>query len=247
MTMTIINYLGNKAVQINGYTVSYNEFGPRAGTISAQNNTDKATWAWVVANKQLIINTIVAAQAEAKAEEASRIAATVEFIVGGYEMHHVSVDTRKDLEEQFATIARRFPNDCTPASVKADYEETIGKKEAAAAAEKAKEIATLQNKIETAEKKGRIRATQAEVTSARRAYNNLHNEGGEGFVLAFYTQAKIDEMKARLAELTASTAPTKANIMTRAWEIARAAFAKFGGNVRAFFAQSLKLAWAESR
>jgi hypothetical protein len=33
--------------------------------------------------------------------------------------------------------------------------------------------------------------------------------------------------------------------MTRAWEIARAAVAKFGGKIREFFAESLKSAWAE--
>lgn len=34
-------------------------------------------------------------------------------------------------------------------------------------------------------------------------------------------------------------------VMTRAWGIARAAAAKFGGKVRDFFALSLKTAWAE--
>ena len=34
-------------------------------------------------------------------------------------------------------------------------------------------------------------------------------------------------------------------VMVRAWEIARAAVKKFGGSVKSFFAQSLKMAWAE--
>ena len=40
----------------------------------------------------------------------------------------------------------------------------------------------------------------------------------------------------------------KANIMTRAWEIARAAYNKFGGDgVKSYFSESLKMAWAETR
>ena len=34
-------------------------------------------------------------------------------------------------------------------------------------------------------------------------------------------------------------------VMIRAWEIARAAVVKFGGSVKSFFSQSLKMAWAE--
>ena len=35
------------------------------------------------------------------------------------------------------------------------------------------------------------------------------------------------------------------NVMTRAWEIARAAAAKFGGKVREYIAAAMKQAWAE--
>ena len=34
-------------------------------------------------------------------------------------------------------------------------------------------------------------------------------------------------------------------VMVRAWEIARAAVVKFGGKVKEFFAEALKMAWAE--
>ena len=34
------------------------------------------------------------------------------------------------------------------------------------------------------------------------------------------------------------------NVMKNAWEIARNAVKKFGGNVKEYFAESLKLAWA---
>lgn len=37
----------------------------------------------------------------------------------------------------------------------------------------------------------------------------------------------------------------KAHVMKRAWEIAKKAVKKFGGKVKEFFAQALKMAWAE--
>ncbi|WP_077297467.1 hypothetical protein [Virgibacillus pantothenticus] len=36
-------------------------------------------------------------------------------------------------------------------------------------------------------------------------------------------------------------------VMVRAWEIARQGQAKFGGKVKEYFAQALKMAWAETR
>lgn len=35
------------------------------------------------------------------------------------------------------------------------------------------------------------------------------------------------------------------NVMKRAWEIAKTGAKKFGGSVKSYFAQSLKMAWAE--
>lgn len=37
------------------------------------------------------------------------------------------------------------------------------------------------------------------------------------------------------------------NVMKKAWEIAKAAVAKFGGKARDFFALSLKEAWKQAR
>lgn len=37
------------------------------------------------------------------------------------------------------------------------------------------------------------------------------------------------------------------NVMKKAWEIARTGQAKFGGSVKSYFAQALKMAWALSR
>ena len=34
------------------------------------------------------------------------------------------------------------------------------------------------------------------------------------------------------------------NVMTRAWEIAKEGQKKFGGKVKEYFAQALKMAWA---
>ncbi|PPQ49145.1 hypothetical protein C5G87_07160 [Paenibacillus peoriae] len=37
------------------------------------------------------------------------------------------------------------------------------------------------------------------------------------------------------------------NVMTRAWEIANAAVAKFGGKVKEYFSQALVIAWEEAK
>lgn len=39
----------------------------------------------------------------------------------------------------------------------------------------------------------------------------------------------------------------KAQIMRRAWEIARGAVAELGGKVKEFFAEALRMAWAEAK
>ena len=67
------------------------------------------------------------------------------------------------------------------------------------ATEKAKRIESLRRKIERAEKSGRIYATQAEANAARKAYN-AHNEGGDGHVPRFYSQAEVNGWKKRLAD-----------------------------------------------
>jgi len=68
------------------------------------------------------------------------------------------------------------------------------------ATEKAKIIESLKRKIERAEKSGRIYATQAEANDAKKAYNNLHNEDGDGFLPRFYTQSMVNGWKKRLAD-----------------------------------------------
>ena len=37
------------------------------------------------------------------------------------------------------------------------------------------------------------------------------------------------------------------NVMTRAWEIAREGAANFGGKVKEYFAEALRMAWAETK
>jgi hypothetical protein len=49
------------------------------------------------------------------------------------------------------------------------------------------------------------------------------------------------------AQFGAKKPATCHDIMTRAWVIAREAAARFGGSSRAYFAESLRLAWAEAR
>lgn len=73
-----------------------------------------------------------------------------------------------------------------------------------------------------------------------------------GFIAARLLE-KFDSHRAAIAaafevsekEMFGSNKKSPKSVMNRAWEIARAAVAKFGGKVREYFAESLKLAWAE--
>lgn len=60
-------------------------------------------------------------------------------------------------------------------------------------------------------------------------------------------QPAIENIKAAVEEFNRPAAIKKSPkaVMTRAWEIAREAAAKFGGKSREYFALSLKQAWAE--
>lgn len=73
------------------------------------------------------------------------------------------------------------------------------------AAEKAAEIKTAQKTIELAEKEplrngdGSL-LTEAQVKAWKRRYNDINNEGGEGFVPDVITQEELDAAKAMLAK-----------------------------------------------
>lgn len=56
-----------------------------------------------------------------------------------------------------------------------------------------------------------------------------------------------DELDAQFAAPLKKKTATRHNIMTRAWQIASEAAARFGGSSRAFFAEALRMAWAEAR
>lgn len=62
-----------------------------------------------------------------------------------------------------------------------------------------------------------------------------------------YAAEVVSAIHARASEIAkpAKTRKSRKEVMIRAWAIARAAVARFGGKVRVFFAESLKLAWAE--
>lgn len=90
---------------------------------------------YIRANKAEIIEAIKAARAAVEQAEQDRIAATVTFTVVGWESHQVSIDTRKDIDEQCAKIASYYPDDMTAETVKAAYIKHI---EAAKATEAAK-------------------------------------------------------------------------------------------------------------
>ena len=195
-------YLTSPIFFIKNVEIYHIEHGPNAGSIGAKKNPGKEAVEYIKANKQEIIEFIQKTKAEYQQREDERKAATQEFLVGGYEMHSVTVDTRKDLEKQFASIAARYPHDCTAENVKEAYERAIAKK--ALDAEKAivDEIENCKKHIAAADKSGRVYATQAEAKAAWEKYNDIHNEGGDGYVPKHYVQSEIDAYKKRLEELT---------------------------------------------
>lgn len=63
--------------------------------------------------------------------------------------------------------------------------------------------------------------------------------------LGDYAKEILREIEFRASEIAKPAKKSPKTVMTSAWEIARAAVAKFGGKIREYFAESLKLAWAE--
>ena len=113
----------------------------------------KADMEYLQANREALIAEVKAADAIRKQEEAARDAewkayeaAAVRFTTFGWESHQVSVDTRKNLDDEFARIASQYPNDCTIESVKKDYEDHLAKTAEKEAAKKEKEAANKAHK-----------------------------------------------------------------------------------------------------
>ena len=84
---------------------------------------------------------IVAAINAAKIEAEQTKKATFEFTIFGWESHKVSIDTRKNIDEQLARIAAYYPDDTTLDQVKADYLAAINGNEEKAVKAEAKKVA----------------------------------------------------------------------------------------------------------
>lgn len=69
----------------------------------------------------------------------------------------------------------------------------------------------------------------------------------DGCTRGGYEWVAADLRKAIAASIAPQTDRTQRAIMTRAWAIARAGAARFGGTSRAYFAEALRQAWAEAR
>ena len=74
------------------------------------------------------------------------------------------------------------------------------KKQSKEAKEKAKNVAYWQDVIARCERQGRLYSAE-EAKLKRKEYNDLQNEGGEGFVPHFWTVDEYDSAKAQLQEL----------------------------------------------
>ena len=59
--------------------------------------------------------------------------------------------------------------------------------------------------------------------------------------------APLEEYNSSINREEKKTMMNRKNVMKRAWEIAKAASAKYGYSARSFFVMSLKMAWAEAK
>lgn len=88
--------------------------------------------------------------------------------------------------------------------------------------------------------------------NARRLFDKygrgLINDNWNPDLWDFWVRAKdAADMVKRFESIAHFEKPAaKSDVMKRAWEIAREAVAKFGGKVKAFFAEALKMAWSEA-
>ena len=133
-------------------------------------------------------------------EEEERIAtekATITFLVPGWESHEVSVNTRKDIDAQLKKIANYYKNDMTFESAKASYLKATREKEENEIKKIAREVENAKNTIKKAEKQQEI-MTDTEYQVWAKNYNNINNEGGEGYIPAMVTVERLSKAKETL-------------------------------------------------
>ena len=159
-----------------------------AGRELAENKADHE---FISNNVENIKNRIPEREAEIAEKYRADKAAIVKFYIFGWESHEVTVDTREDLDKQFARIAERHPHDCTAESIKRDYENHIAETAKKAAAKK---LADEENQIKEKEKAAR-KALYTEI----KVYTHINPKGGEedgidGFHDAEYRNIASDEV-----------------------------------------------------
>lgn len=127
--------------------------------VSQGTKIDPAGIAYIKDHRVEIIALLKAEKAAREQEERELRAATVTFRAYGWESHEVSVDTREDLDAQFARLADYYANDLTYDSIKADYakhvqatQEKAAKKAAREKAAQEKEEEALRQAAATGEK-----------------------------------------------------------------------------------------------
>lgn len=138
-------------------------------------------------NKAEIISFILA---EAKEEDAKE-KATITFTVGGWESHEISVDTRFDIDEQLRKAAKYYSNDMTFESAKEAYGKAVAGKVEKEIAKKENEIKNAQRIVKEAERYTSPLMTEAEYRVWAKNYNNINNEGGEGYIPKLITVEKL--------------------------------------------------------
>lgn len=150
-------------------------------------------------NKAEILEMLKAAEEEKKAEKVARdaeLARMIEVTICGWEATTVYIDPVKALEDQIPGKGTLDYIGISADQALCQIKDSLVRK----AEKKAQEIKALEEEISALEGKDLPTAAQAKVL--RTNWNNIHNEGGEGFVPDFPSREDLAAMKSRLAYLT---------------------------------------------
>ena len=117
----------DRIIDLYNLHIEGDKVGTRTRIAELSKNTQD--FAFIRENKPLFMTRIPALQSEKEEKRKQDQVATVTFYTGNWESHEASIDTQKDLSDQFARIAAMYPDDCTPESVQKDYERHLENKE----------------------------------------------------------------------------------------------------------------------
>lgn len=150
--------------------------------------------------KSEIIEILKSAEAERKAAEAikaAKFAKMIKIVISGWEAETIYVDPEEALENQIPSQSTLDYIGISAEQALEQIKTALGRNEE----KKAQEIAELETKI--AELDGKELPSAALAKVMKTTWNNVHNEGGEGFVPEYTSREELEAMKNRLTTLKA--------------------------------------------